>query len=84
MAKPAKSPNSCLAYAYSPPLELGIRLVSWPNTTASAIAPTATTARTTSEQMPALARTAGIVKTPTPAMVLITRNVAGSGPIVAP
>ena len=55
---------------------MGTRLVSWPNITASSIAPAATTASTISELVPAAASTAGIVNTPVPMMLPITSPVA--------
>lgn len=58
---------------------VGYPLVSWPNRTASSIAPTLTTASTISELLPAAASTAGIVNTPVP-MLPITSAVAENGP----
>jgi hypothetical protein len=49
---------------------------SWPNSTASSIAPTAIAASTNRELMPAPARTAGMVNTPVPMMLPMTRAVA--------
>jgi hypothetical protein len=55
-------------------------LVSWPNSTASSIAATPTTASTISELVPAAAITAGIVNTPVPMMLPITSPVADVRP----
>ena len=73
---------SCLrpGVGVPPPSELGTRLVSWPNKTASSIAPTAITASTSSELVPAPASTAGMVNTPVPMMLPITSPVAEVSP----
>ncbi len=59
-------------------------MVSWPNSTASSIAPTPTTASTISELVPAAASTAGIVNTPVPMMLPITSPVADVRPSPPP
>jgi hypothetical protein len=66
--------------AYNPPSPLETRWVSWPNSTASSIAPTATTANTRIPMVPAPASTAGIVKTPVPTMLPTTSPVAEVNP----
>jgi hypothetical protein len=57
-------------------LALGTLRVSWPNMTASSIAPTPITASVTSELVPAPASTAGIANIPVPMMLPITSPVA--------
>src|SRR5450755_4370480 len=59
-----------------PPSEFGTRLVSWPNKVARTMAPRAITPSTSSELVPAPARTAGITNTPVPMMLPTTSPVA--------
>jgi hypothetical protein len=56
-------------------------LESWPNSTASSIAPTAMTPSTTIPMVPAPASTAGMVNTPVPTMLPTTSPVAEVSPI---
>jgi hypothetical protein len=59
----------------------GTRLLSWPNSTARSIAPTAMTASTRIPMVPAPASTAGIVNTPVPTMLPTTSPVADVSPM---
>ncbi len=66
-----------------PPSVVGTRLVSCPKSTPSSTAPTAMTVRVRMEDVPAPARTAGIVNTPVPMMLPMTKAVADGRPRAA-